>query len=182
MIQDDDLVSYCQEAITIGATHAVQVYPASVVTAAWVRLKCQFGCPGYNRGYCCPPQTPTPEHMRTILDSYNRAILFHRESPCTEDRENDTPQKYIEQLIKLEIEMFKDGYYKAFLLVAGPCRDCQVCAKNEDDPCRFGWTARPAMEACGIDVYQTAHANGFQIKTLRTRSETQNWFCLMLVD
>ncbi|MFZ3114223.1 MAG: hypothetical protein WA121_01320 [Syntrophales bacterium] len=38
------------------------------------------------------------------------------------------------------------------------------------------------MEACGIDVYQTARANGFMINTLREITETQNWYCLRLVD
>jgi len=42
--------------------------------------------------------------------------------------------------------------------------------------------ARPSMESCGIDVFQTARNNGFYIDTLRDKSETQNNYCLMLVD
>ena len=42
--------------------------------------------------------------------------------------------------------------------------------------------ARPSMEGCGIDVYQTARNNGFFIKTLSEKTETQNAYCLMLVD
>lgn len=38
------------------------------------------------------------------------------------------------------------------------------------------------MESCGIDVYATARNNDFPIQTLRTLSETQNLYCLMLVD
>jgi len=38
------------------------------------------------------------------------------------------------------------------------------------------------MEACGIDVYQTARNNGFSIETLRERTQTQNHYCLMLID
>lgn len=93
-MQGKDISKYCQQAIEIGATHAKQIHPSSVVTAPWVRLKCQFGCPGYNKGYCCPPHTPTSEQTRAILDSYNRAILFHLESPYERDR-GTTPQKYI---------------------------------------------------------------------------------------
>jgi predicted metal-binding protein len=178
---ESDLDKYCAQGLACGASHAQLIHPSTVVTAPWVRLKCQFGCPGYNRGYCCPPHTPTAAETRTILDSYNRAILFHRESPY-EPARGKTPHPYIEKLIKLETEMFKDGYYKAFVLTAGPCHACEVCAKNQGDPCKFGWTARPSMESCGIDVYQTARANGFTINTLREMTETQNWFCLMLVD
>jgi len=38
------------------------------------------------------------------------------------------------------------------------------------------------MEACGIDVFQTAMNNGFHIETLRKETEPRNTFCLMLVD
>jgi hypothetical protein len=38
------------------------------------------------------------------------------------------------------------------------------------------------MEACGIDVFQTARNNGFHIETLRDVTEPRNTFALMLVD
>ena len=85
-------------------------------------------------------------------------------------------------LTDLEGEMFKDGYYKALLFLAGPCTLCKECGKLKGNSCEFGDRARPAMEACGIDVYQTARNNGFFIETLREKTETQNAYCLMLVD
>jgi len=180
-LEDSDLNKYCEQGLASGATRVKRIHPGSVVTAPWVRLKCQFGCQKYNRGYCCPPHTPTPEQTRAILDSYNRAILFHRELPYEKNR-GKTSHQYIEKLVQLETDIFKDGYYKAFVLTAGPCHACEICVKNQGDPCKFGRTARPSMEACGIDVYQTARANGFMINTLREITETQNWYCLMLVD
>jgi len=85
-------------------------------------------------------------------------------------------------LVDLEGELFKDGFYKAFVFLAGPCRLCKECAKLEDNPCKFLNQARPCMEACGMDVFQTARNNGFFIKTLREKTETNNEYCLMLVD
>ena len=77
---------------------------------------------------------------------------------------------------------FLDGYYKAFVMLAGPCVLCKECGKVEGVPCRLPAKTRPAMEACGIDVFQTARNNGFSITTLKEKSETQNLYCLMLVD
>ena len=85
-------------------------------------------------------------------------------------------------LVDLEGEMFKDGYYKAFTFVAGPCDICKVCGKVEGTSCSHGDRARPSMESCGIDVFQTARNNGCQIETLRDASEPRNTFCLILVD
>jgi len=91
-------------------------------------------------------------------------------------------KEFLQKLTKLEGDMFKDGYYKAFVLLAGPCRECKECAKSTGAPCNFGGKARPSMEGCGIDVYQTVRNNGFAVEPLREKSETQNWFSLMLVD
>ena len=74
-----DLDQYCDLGIEAGAAHAKIIHPGTVITALWVRLKCQFGCAGYGKKYSCPPDTPSPEQMRSILDTYHRAIIFHAE-------------------------------------------------------------------------------------------------------
>ncbi len=179
---DADLKRYCEKALESGATHAQQVHPSSVVTAAWVRWKCEFGCPEYGKGYCCPPHTRTPEETRALLDCYHRAILFHREAPKTSERAKGW-KPYWDMMVDLEGDIFKDGFYKAFVLLAGPCRICKECAKKAGAPnCSFGYRARPSMEASGIDVFQTARNNGFFIVPLRERNDTQNVFSLMLID
>lgn len=180
-VDGSNLERYCQQAVEKGATHAKQVHPSSIITAPWVRLKCQFGCPRYNRGYCCPPYTPVPDQTRAIIDCYARALLFHFEAIKTSERGKGLKAFY-EMLVDLEGEVFKDGYYKAFIFLSGPCRLCDQCSASKQEPCIFPYRARPSMEGCGIDVYQSARNNGFLIHPLRERSEAQNHFCLMLVD
>ncbi|MGD2187984.1 MAG: DUF2284 domain-containing protein [Desulfobacterales bacterium] len=180
-IKDKELKKYGERAIQGGAAHAKQIQPESVVTAPWVRLKCQFGCPGYGKSYCCPPHTPTPDQTREILDAYQRAILFHIQVPHMPQKEKHY-RKFFDMLVELEGDLFKDGFYKAFVFLAGPCRICKKCALREEKLCHFLYQARPCMEACGMDVFKTARDNGFYIKTLREKTETNNEYCLMLVD
>lgn len=104
-VRDKDLEKYGVAATERGATHAKQIHPRSVVTAPWVRLKCQSGCGNYDKSYCCPPETSTPENTRGILDTYQRAILFHKEAPRTPDRGKQF-KKYFDMLVDLEGEMF----------------------------------------------------------------------------
>ena len=176
-----DLEKYCTLAVEKGITDAKPISPDSVATAAWVRLKCQFGCIGFNSSYCCPPATPTPEETRKIIDCYQRAILFHIQAPDNPERWDNT-KKLFDMLVELEGTIFKDGYYKAFIFLAGPCMLCSECARRKGDPCNMGLKARPCMESCGIDVFQTARNNGLPIQPLREVSETHNLYCLMLVD
>ena len=78
--------------------------------------------------------------------------------------------------------MFRDGYYRAFVFLAGPCDVCSQCGSVTGEACNHRHKARPSMEACGIDVFQTARNNGFHIETLTNETEPRNTFCLMLVD
>lgn len=182
-MQDFELENYLTRVMEGLTAEAKVIHPGSVVTAPWVRLKCQFGCAEYGKWYCCPPDTPTPEQTRAVLDSYKRAVLFHVEAARKEGRNRlKFFNSLFAALIDLEGVFFKDGYYKAFVYLAGPCYHCKGCAKVKGEACKFAGKARPAMEACGIDVYQTARNNGFFIQPLREKGETQNTYCLMLVD
>ena len=176
-----DLKKYCDHALANGATHAKPIEPSSVITAPWVRWKCQFGCGGHDNSYCCPPHTPTDSETRRVLDSYRRAILFHIETLPAPER-GRLLKRFRTLLIDMEGEIFKDGYYKAFVFLAGPCRVCKECGKVTGEACSDRYKARPSMEACGIDVFQTARNNGFHIETLRDATEPRNTFGLMLVD
>ncbi len=177
----DDLTNYCTQLNEDKFTNSKQVDPATVVTAPWVRFKCQFGCPMYQRSYCCPPHTPTPEQTRAIIDSYHRAILIRFEAPDCEDR-GERVRSHYEMMTSFEGILFKDGYYKALIFLSGPCMLCKECALLSNELCVSREKARPSMEACGIDVYQTARNNDFSIQTLSNTSDTQTHFCLLLVD
>lgn len=177
----DVISKYIKKGIKAGATDGRQIFPGVVVTAPWVRLKCQFGCPAYGQGYCCPPDTPDHHQTRAVLDSYQRAILFQLEPPLVEKR-SVLFRKYHNMLVKMEGDLFKEGYYKAFVYLSGPCRLCKECKKMSDEPCNNGYKARPSMESCGIDVFQTARNCGYPIDTLSKREEVKRSYCLMLID
>ncbi len=154
-----------------GVRAAKVISPATVETAAWVRLKCQYGCDGYHQCLVCPPFTPTPEQMRQVLDAYHRAILMHFE-PQAETKKT---------VVELEREIFLRGAWKAFGLGAGPCYLCPSCPA-EPGKCRHAEKARPAMEACGIDVYTTVRRAGLPIEVVRNARQCPNYYGLILVD
>ena len=154
-----------------GVIDARIISPSDVETAAWVRLKCQYGCDGYGQSLVCPPYTPTPEQMRRILDCYKRAVLIHF-SPDAEIKST---------VVELETEFFLKGAWKAFGLGAGPCPFCRSC-DIEKKECRYAERARPAMEACGIDVFSTVKKAGFPIEVVRTKRQCPNFYGLILID
>lgn len=154
-----------------GVKEARIISPGDVVTAAWVKMKCRFGCDGYGQCLVCPPHTPSDEEMRRVLDGYRRAVLIHF-----------GPLGRVKRTVaELEREVFLRGAWKALGLGAGPCDFCRSCPV-ETGVCRHPERARPAMEACGIDVYSTARKAGFSIEVVRNRGERPDYFGLVLVD
>jgi predicted metal-binding protein len=190
---------YCQEALKMGADATKVIDPHSVITAEWVRVKCQYGCPGFGTSLCCPPHSPTPDITRKVIDSYQKAILLHRRIPKEEKIkpfseaivnknslyssthvEGEKTKPFSEVTVNLEIKIFLDGYYRAWSMGSGPCFLCKKCDLTTS--CKHGFKARPSMEACGIDVFKTARDNWFPIEVVRTRDEEKNIFGLVLVE
>jgi predicted metal-binding protein len=172
----ENLKPYLAIALDRGAHHAIVIEPSRIATAPWVRIKCQFGCPMYGKSLCCPPNTPSPEEMRRILDIYSRAILLH----CHWQKRHEVVNGFNEMVVDLEIALFLDGYYKAWGMGSGPCRRCREC--DTSGQCLNAYKARPSMEACGIDVFMTAREHDLPIQVLRTKKDERDIFGLILVE
>jgi predicted metal-binding protein len=142
----------------LGADAIKVIDPKQIVTAPWIRFKCQFECPNYGTRPTCPPQTPDHNATRELLDSYQTAILFQRRNQA------DTGA----MAYKVMQQLCLDGCYKAAAMGNG-------CGGDEPSDI-------PTMEACGIDVFETAKACGFEIDRVTDGETFVNFFGLVLVD
>jgi predicted metal-binding protein len=161
---------FIERAKALGAKKAKVIRTGTITTAPWVRMKCRYGCGGYNTSLCCPPYSPTPAETQEVIDGYETALLF--------EADKGSPSKIAREL---EREIFLAGYHKAMGFGAGGCRMCKEgCAFEKG--CRNGRKARPSMEACGIDVFGTVRANGFEIDVVKTREHPARYFGVVLVE
>ncbi len=180
------LEKYTRVLVASGVKRALVIRPSSVVTSHWVRLKCQYGCSGYGRKLTCPPYSPTPEQTRKLLDEYKRAILivysgqWRGADQRTPGRERKKRRQMRRVIVEMERVLFLDGYYRAFALGAGPCNFCRECDVSK--ACKFPELARPAMEACGIDVFATLRKAGLTIDVVRNYHAPCTFASLLLVD
>lgn len=160
-----------------GARDVVVISASSIVVSEWVLMKCKFGCDGYNQCLTCPPHSPSPEQTKRILASYSRALLVHFVN------EKKGRQRKWPSLRKImgdaERALFLDGFERAWALAAGPC---DLCAECTMDVCAHPEYARPSMEACGIDVFSTAHAAGLPLRVVTSREQPIDLYCLLLID
>jgi predicted metal-binding protein len=161
---------FARLALEMGAGKAKVIRASTIRCEPWVRLKCKFGCPGYNKRLMCPPYTPTPEEMASAIACYKRAVLLHAD-------DNDIINEIVP---RLERKIFLAGYYKALGLGSGPCYLCGKCDTSKR--CKHPYLARPSMESCGIDVFHTARTNGFNIEVVRTKRQKGDYFGVVLID
>ncbi|UCB45582.1 MAG: DUF2284 domain-containing protein [Spirochaetota bacterium] len=159
---------YITRSEDLGAKDAKIIPVSTIVTAEWVRFKCQFGCGGYGKTLTCPPYSPTPEQTMRALSSYEHAIILH-----------GNRYTHISDIVAtLEREIFLDGFHKSFGMGSGPCNLCDRCPKL----CRYPYSARPSMEACGIDVYSTARNTGFPIEVVTNTNCECNYYGVVFIE
>lgn len=159
------------QAKRLGFAFARSIDPAQIAVEPWVRLKCQFGCSSYGLSLGCPPYALSEDKMRSILSRYRRALLVQGTPPS---------KLFHEQLLALERTLFLAGYTEALAFGAGPCPVCAKCSVEE--PCRFPEKARPSLEACGVDVYETARRAGLDLKPPQHRLGYAKYVGLVLFE
>ena len=175
-----DLQPWLDRARELGADDATLIDPQKVVTAEWVRLKCEFGCDGFGECRTCPPHSPTPATTRRVLDEFRRVILM-RVGPSTDQADSDRLHEGLRKTATgLERELFLAGFHKAWSIPCGPCEECDPC--NLEGACLHPERSRPSMEACGIDVFSTVRNAGWEIEVVRDRTSPYRFFALVLVD
>ena len=139
-----------QEAIRLGCAKAKVILTKTISIAHWVKLQCQYGCSHYGSVLTCPPFTPDAGEMSEVLVEYEKALLI-----------NASPEKNIREIVvQLEKLLKEKGFNKALALSAQPCDLCDPCTIATN--CQFPKKARPTLRACGIDVNETIHNNGWR--------------------
>lgn len=176
-----DTRALCERALTLGASDATVVAAGKVVTAEWVRLKCQYG--GCTTGRCltCPPYSPEPARTRRLLDEYRTVLLLRLDVPPADAGAwLDHSRRLAGIALDLERELFLAGRYRAFALAGGrPCDLAEPCGRP--DACDVRDRVRPGPAGCGIDVFATAANAGWPIEVARAADDPYRLFALVLI-
>jgi hypothetical protein len=99
-----------EKAYDIGCEEAKIIDTSTVIVEKWVRWKCLYGCPFYNKDGFHPPFAPGVEETKEVLNEFSKAILL--KGPKGKALTNIA--------VRLEGEAYKMGFYKAFALTALP--------------------------------------------------------------
>ena len=169
-------------AIAHGLKDFKWIRPRAVILGQWVRMKCNFGCPGYGKRGTCPPEVPSVEECKEFFKEYQHGLFFHLAKKFKEPTKRDSwMREWNQRMLDLEREVFLSGYQKAFIFPHAPCRLCKQCTGTQEN-CRHPYMARPSLESFGVDVYSTARMMGYPIQVLKDYHEEVNRYGLLLVE
>jgi len=157
----------------MGFGEVLPIATETIQVADWTDLRCQYGCERYGQGHC-PPNSPSPQKTRDVLQDFSRALLLEGEPPG---------KMFQNRVLNAEREAFLAGFHKAFAYWAGPCVLCATCAVGATDgTCRNTRDARPSMEGAGIDVYETVRRAGLNLRILCDKGDYVRYFALLLLE
>jgi predicted metal-binding protein len=177
----------------LGSSRAMIIAASDLVvrTSAWA--KCYIpACKFYGSSIMCPPHNPlTPEITQKIVAEFNYGILLQLDARVDDFVGNDwrrnhvdTELKHKEIVAKLEGRAFYMGFHLALGFAAGECSLClpdKPCAVLKGRDCIHPLQARPAMEACGFDVFTIANRVGWKIAPIGHSSQRKNVACASLI-
>lgn len=180
-------------ALEIGADRAVTIKAKDLVVRQSARWKCYIpACKFYGSSIMCPPHNPLHADLtRKIVAEYEYGILFQLDAPVEDfvgrewrKRHVPTEVKHKKILAQLEGRAFYMGFPRAMGFAAGECSLClpqKPCAVLQGGTCIHPLQARPAMEACGFDVFAVAAKVGWKLVPIGHSSTPRSVPCASLI-
>lgn len=168
-----------------GIDEVIPVKTDSIVVAEWVSLKCKYGCQRYGKSWCCPPETPAPDRVRSILKEYQIGLILSGEISNPYFYKDNQKKRRIQvklwkATVAIERELFLKGYYKAFSLISENCALCKSCLYP--DSCRFPQERRPSVEAFSIDIFETLKNVGRYCSIYQEKLEPYRHYSIILLQ
>jgi len=193
MKHEKELDALKDYALEIGADRALIIPTTELIVRHSAWAKCFIpGCKFYGSSIMCPPHNPlTPDITAKIVSEYEWGLLFQLDAEVEDfvgkewrERHVPTELKHKEMVASLEGKAFYMGFPLAMGFAAGECSLClprKPCAVLDGDPCRHPLRARPAMEACGFDVFTIVRKVGWNLVPLGHSSKREEIPCASLI-
>ena len=186
----EDLRKY---AVSAGADRALVIATADLEIRDSARAKCFIpACKFYGSSIMCPPHNSlTPEITRRIVGEYGYGILLQLDANVDDFMGDEWRKKHVKTELKhkeivaqVEGRAFYTGFTLAMGFAAGECSLClpgKPCAVLRGRECIHPLMARPAMEACGFDVFGIVRKVGWKLVPVGHSSRRVDVPCASLI-
>ena len=147
-----------------GADRAAVIDTARIPFDKGLRAYCAANaCGCYDKNWACPPGVGEPDEVIARAKGYRRALVFQAVGRLEDSFDFEgmvAAERRFGELAERIRRRMAETLSRYLLLTAGGCSLCPVCAKAENQPCRFPDRAISSLEAYCIQVSRLAAACG----------------------
>lgn len=157
-VSNGDLIS---RFIALGALNAAATDVSRIPFEPNYRKLCESNaCGKYNRCWMCPPLIGGIDELIKEAQSFETAIVYQSVGELKDCYDFEgmmaASKRHNELAAAIARETESMPFAKTLHLAAGGCRMCDVCAKENDEPCRSPDSAVSSLEAYGVSVSELA--------------------------
>jgi predicted metal-binding protein len=142
-------------------------YRAGIIPVNAIQFEPEFrklcesnACGMYGKSWMCPPSVGPVDQLIAKAKTYRLALVYQTVDELEDSYDFEGMMEAGQRMNQLTQRIrgsFPDTFgTDALHLGAGGCRQCSVCAKQENKPCRFPEKALASLEAYGINVSHLA--------------------------
>lgn len=156
-----------ETAMANGAYKAAVIDASVVETDASFRELCKVNaCGKYGRCWMCPPDIGEIEPLMAKLREYDYALVYQTVGELEDSYDiegmGEAAERHNALCERLAWDCSDLPMTKKLHLSAGGCHLCAVCARVENQPCRYPDRAIPPLEGYGINVSRLAAKSGMK--------------------
>ena len=127
------------------------------------------GCPNYNTTWSCPPNTPSLEESRELLNKHDYHYIIYMEINASSSKtQTQLEYSFITNQLDMFIDDIKKKYPETTIFKSAKCRYCEgngfgdcTCPGN---PCRFPDEMWYAPESWGTNIFETMRNIGINLE------------------
>jgi len=120
-----------------------------------IALCAQNACGHYDTSWTCPPGCGEMEALQKKIQGYPNGVVLQMKYDIEDSFDFEGMQRagddFNERFFKMQAKCKETIGSDFYALKAGSCHLCDTCT-YPDEPCVHPDTARPSIEACGINV------------------------------
>ena len=150
-----------------GANNSSVIEVSGIYFDPELRKACEQNyCGNFGKNWTCPPLCGDVNELIKRAKQYSQAIVFQTihdlEDSYDFEGMTEAGKKHntlVKDVFKATKEMLSDN---SIVLGAGGCSVCEVCARKDEEPCRYPDLAITSLEAYGMYVSKIAEQGGMK--------------------
>lgn len=156
-----------QQVLDLGAHKAAVISVNDIHFDRAFRAMCESNaCGNYGKCWMCPPDAGDIDELIAEAKTFKKAVVYQTIGELEDSYDFEGMMEAGERQNKLAQDVAKAfsslPFEKTLQLGAGGCRVCPVCAKRNNEPCRYPDRAMASLETYGVAVSELAAACGMK--------------------